>query len=92
MSKAIELADELDAYHTRPHHRLAAMELRRLDARVNDLEEGVRHLLKVNAELLRAAQQALSDFEWIEKNIPKSNFQSSIILLRRAIQAAKEPT
>ena len=28
--EALKLAEELDAYHTRPQHRLAAMELRRL--------------------------------------------------------------
>lgn len=33
---ALELADELDAYHTRPIHRLAAAELRRLAALEKD--------------------------------------------------------
>jgi hypothetical protein len=39
-------------------------------------------------DLLIAAQEALSDFEWIERTIPKSNFHASIIRLRLAIQAA----
>jgi hypothetical protein len=39
-SEAKRLADELDAYHTAPHHKQAAAELRRL--------------AKVNAQLLEA--------------------------------------
>ncbi len=42
--EALRLAEELDAYHTRPQHRLAAAELRRLH--------------EANAELLSALKAA----------------------------------
>lgn len=46
------------------------------------------HMIAAAPELLRAAQDALSDLVWIEKNTPGSNFQASIILLRAAIAKA----
>lgn len=44
-------------------------------------------LLRQRDELANAAIQALSDLEWIEKQVPGSNFQSSIILLRVTLQS-----
>jgi hypothetical protein len=44
--EALRLAEDLDAYHTRPHHREAANELRRLHS--------------VNAELVEAAEDAVN--------------------------------
>jgi hypothetical protein len=41
--EALRLAEDLDAYHTRPHHREAAAELRRLNS--------------VNAESLQALRE-----------------------------------
>ncbi len=38
--------------------------------------------------LMAAAEQALSDLLWIESVAPKSNFQSTILLLRNAIGRA----
>ncbi len=39
-------------------------------------------------KLLRAAEQALSTMEWAEANVPGTNLQSDIILLRAAIAEA----
>jgi hypothetical protein len=47
-SEAQRLADELDAYHTAPHHKQAAAELRRLEA--------------VNAQLLGALIVMVDNF------------------------------
>lgn len=45
-------------------------------------------LITASHDLLRAAHQALDDMRWTETNVPGSNFQSSIILLRAAIKKA----
>jgi hypothetical protein len=45
-TEAQRLADELDAYHTAPHHKAAAAELRRLDA--------------VNAQLLKSVEKMVA--------------------------------
>ena len=40
--EALRLAHELDAYHNAPHHKLAAIELRRLHAENERLREALR--------------------------------------------------
>lgn len=34
----------------------------------------------------RALEEALSDFKWIEKNVPNSNFHGTILLLEVALK------
>lgn len=59
------------------------------------IREVKREQTKINAmyaaapEMLNACKQALDDFVWIEKTVPKSNFQSSILLLKAAIAKAE---
>jgi hypothetical protein len=38
-----------------------------------------------------AMRQALSDFEWIERMVPGSNLQASILLLRHALAWEEKP-
>lgn len=40
--EALRLADELDAYHTAPRHKLAAIELRRLHELNQELMEALK--------------------------------------------------
>jgi hypothetical protein len=44
-TEAQRLADELGAYHTAPHHKQAAAELRRLDAVNAQLLEALRDMV-----------------------------------------------
>jgi hypothetical protein len=48
MNYTLILAEDLDAYHTRPYHKLAAMELRRLAA----IEEQHGELLAMLKDLV----------------------------------------
>jgi hypothetical protein len=75
--EALRLADELDAYHTRPHHREAAAELRRLHEENKLLHE--RHsfnnkefvrLHSVNAELLEIINKLEYSYEGNIKRYP----------------------
>ena len=43
--EALRLAHELDAYHNAPHHKLAAIELRRLHAENERLREALEKVL-----------------------------------------------
>ena len=66
--EALRLANELDAYHTAPHHKQAAAELRRLhdvELHLAQVERGFDKLItqrdalqSVNAELLDALKLA----------------------------------
>jgi hypothetical protein len=55
-SEAMRLANELDAYHTAPHHKQAAAELRRLHS--------------VNAELLEALKWMIANDDTNEGDEP----------------------
>jgi len=75
--EALRLADELDGFHTAPHHKLAATELRRLHAEnerlqqinqshemklsVRGYELQIDDLKAVNKKLLEALQAILND-------------------------------
>ena len=50
--EALRLAEELDAYHTRPQHRLAAEELRRLHGINQELLEALQAIIGHEAHLL----------------------------------------
>jgi hypothetical protein len=61
--EALRLANELDAYHTAPHHKQAAAELCRLyglaqeqHTEIYGLRLKVRNLHSVNADLLKALE------------------------------------
>ena len=54
--EALRLAEDLDAYHTRPHHKQAAAELRRLHS--------------VNAELLEVLNKLEYSYEGNIKRYP----------------------
>ena len=81
-SEAQRLADELDAYHTAPHHKEAAAELRRLEGEIERKSDAIQRLWKerddlraVNAQLLKALENSIAHF-----NVAKA---------RAAIAAAK---
>lgn len=54
---------------------------------VGSYDRACRTATRISAlpEYEEAAVQALSDLEWIEKTLPKSNLRSSILLLRNAL-------
>jgi len=54
---------------------------------VEPVYERIAALEKEIEALKLAAEQALSDLNWLEWQNPKTNFKSSIILLRRALKA-----
>lgn len=82
-SEAQRLARELDAYHTAPHHKQAAAELRRLEGESERKSDAIQRLWKerddlraVNAQLLEALENAIAHFD--------------VAKARAAIAAAKE--
>ena len=74
--EAIRLAAELDAYHTRACHKQAAAELRRLYARVNELEAHVQKPA--------AIEHVATD---VSKNGPESNMPDLSQLTERGAKA-----
>jgi hypothetical protein len=93
-SEAQRLADELDAYHTAPHHKQAAAELRRLEGELERKSNAIQRLWKerddlraVNAQLLEALESlASADFgagEWTE------SAEQAAVKARAAIAEAK---
>jgi len=68
--EALRLADELDAYHTAPHHKEAAAELRRLEAvnaqLLEALEEWEKPMSKGSLEVHRILRTAIEQAESVE--------------------------
>jgi hypothetical protein len=75
-SEAMRLANELDAYHTAPHHKQAAAELRRLHS--------------VNAELLEALELCEGNIESLLASAHPKVFGIWLDVARAAIAKATE--
>jgi hypothetical protein len=58
-SEAQRLADELDAYHTAPHHKEAAAELRRLEGESERKSDAIQRLWKERDDLRAVARSLL---------------------------------
>lgn len=78
MSEALRLADELDAYHTAPHHKQAAAELRRLHAE--------NEALRADAQRLDSGVILLGDLDDMGDHIEVLHKDLN---LRAAIDAAR---
>ena len=52
-TEALRLADELDAYHTAPHHKEAAAELRRLEHNSAILMNALMKACNDDAEMVK---------------------------------------
>jgi hypothetical protein len=74
-TEAQRLANELDAYHTAPHHKQAAAELRRLEA--------------VNAQLLEALKYCRQKIAYMQTNGEWYSPGRAIDMADAAIAAAK---
>ena len=77
-SEAMRLANELDAYHTAPHHKQAAAELRRLHS--------------VNAELLEALELCEGNIESLLASAHPKVFGLWLDVVRAAIAKATGET
>jgi hypothetical protein len=99
-SEAQRLADLLDAYHTAPHHKQAAAELRRLHDRhkkwesvtqfmqdaIDKMESDVLRLEAVNAQLLEALRDMVNT---LTDGPDESDIARVFSVARAAIAAAK---
>jgi hypothetical protein len=92
-TEAQRLADELDAYHTAPHHKQAAAELRRLEAEVERKSAGIKFLWQecdqqevLNAQLLEALRDMVNT---LTDGPDESDIARVFSVARAAIAAAK---
>ena len=74
-TQAQRLAEALDAYHTAPHHKQAAVEMRRLEA--------------VNKQLLVALEYCRQKLEYVQTNGEWYSPGRAIDIADAAIAAAK---
>jgi hypothetical protein len=68
-TQAQRLADELDAYHTAPHHKEAAAELRRQHAEIERKSDAIQRLWKERDDLRAANAQLLEALESVDEAI-----------------------
>ena len=81
MSEALRLAQELDAYHTRAEHKMAAAELRRLHASNQALLEALKSLLWYVGQL-----------EMVVYSVNDTGEHEDVAQAHAAIKAAEEKT
>jgi hypothetical protein len=93
-TEAQRLVRELDAYHTAPHHKQAAAELRRLEGESERKSDAIQRLWRERDDLMAVNAQLLEALEFIADRqdlmfAECSDAEEIIEVARAAIAAAK---